>query len=336
VRSQLKKEFNHKRFGMTTWLHHIYLYAETESMKDLELCPDGINSEVWSIKAMRDVQALLESNVFNLGRFWGTSIVIPSRKTLDELSQSGLKTVIRRACSAPSGLDPLSHRTDRTDRTAAPHAHARASVSLAAQVADMAPTLYAGAQSWFTGVIKPILVAGEGGEAMPAATASITADFDQCMDWLDAMHYLAPIDDDSAGILMLRRLHTAGADIDGTKITPDTPLRACTCRNYVHYAWCQHVMAYCLLKKIIKGWPARINPTPTASGRKRGRIANSKKGGALGKGADGLGARGRKRARAQSRPGYQGRKGTRGASAGGAGGGSLVADSDGDCDESDS
>lgn len=155
--------------------------------------------------------------------------------------------------------------------------------------------LYTARDAWFTEVYLRLVTStqpdddGQVGE-MPETLLEISQNFDLLMDWLSAFHILKPITDSAHVELTVSRLKQARAEVNEDVLCTES-VHACNCRDAVHYSWCSHAMAYCLMTKIIKRYPRHIDPTPTASGRKRGRIAGAKPGGARHKGAAGLGAK---------------------------------------------
>jgi hypothetical protein len=166
-----------------------------------------------------------------------------------------------------------------------------------AQASAIKAQLYSAPDAWFTHVYVPLVQVfqpdqyGNVPADVPEHLAQIADDFDQLMDWLAAFHIMKPIIDKSEVRLAVNRLRQAGADVDlGLVDTGAAHIHACNCRDAVHFAWCSHAMAHCLLKKIIRKYPPHIDPTPTASGpgNKHGCIAQATPGSALS--ADEVGA----------------------------------------------
>jgi hypothetical protein len=194
---------------------------------------------------------------------------------------------------------------------------------------DIKHQLFFADNAWFTHVYVPLVSSvqpdaeGHAGQ-MPEGLLEISQDFDKLMDWLSAFHILKPITESGQVELVKRRLKQARAVVNDDIFCTES-VHACNCSDAVHYSWCSHAMAYCLLKKIIKGYPRHIDPTPTASRNKRGRMAAAKPGGALHKGAGGLGAKKRKRS-SKARGEGRGRIAGRGR---GRGGGVQSRDDDG-------
>lgn len=59
-------------------------------------------------------------------------------------------------------------------------------------------------------------------------------------------------------------------------------LVSCDCTNYLHYAWCYHACSIAMSRGIITSYPKNMDPRPCFAGKKRGRPAMARKGGALG------------------------------------------------------
>jgi len=61
----------------------------------------------------------------------------------------------------------------------------------------------------------------------------------------------------------------------------NNPICMCNCHDAAQNAWCDHMMAHCLAKKIIPRYPRHIDPTPTAKGNEGGCHRHTQPGHAL-------------------------------------------------------
>ena len=128
--------------------------------------------------------------------------------------------------------------------------------------------------------------------------------FDELIDYSSAFHALTPITDavftarlaerlvrsgmvlDLCSILCDGQAHGTSGDIEASSFDlgklAKYGFRSCTCKTFTHYLWCIHSCGDAKLRKLIKSWPATLDPTRLGD-RRTGAIPNAVRGGALGR-----------------------------------------------------
>ena len=128
--------------------------------------------------------------------------------------------------------------------------------------------------------------------------------FDELIDYSSAFHALTPITNavftarlaerlvrsgmvlDLCSILCDGQAHGTSGDIEASSFDlgklAKYGFRSCTCKTFPHYLWCIHSCGDAKLRKLIKSWPATLDPTRLGD-RRTGAIPNAVRGGALGR-----------------------------------------------------
>jgi hypothetical protein len=101
--------------------------------------------------------------------------------------------------------------------------------------------------------------------------------FDTAVGWCKAFHILEPLLDTVAVGLLCDRLEHVGCSPDKEKILDGIKevdihscLVSCSCNMYMHYATCRHSVAWAYKHKLLKSYPANLDPTKMQE-TKRGR-----------------------------------------------------------------
>jgi hypothetical protein len=117
--------------------------------------------------------------------------------------------------------------------------------------------------------------------------------FHQISNWNNTFHIVRPIVPDNGGPIEKRVRHYVDwlkresgfpmLEVDEILSKVRKGLVSCTCRDYLHYIFCNH--SYLILKKrqIFLGYPERLDPFPVNRNRGAGRPRNIARGGALDK-----------------------------------------------------
>ena len=111
---------------------------------------------------------------------------------------------------------------------------------------------------------------------------SESMDFDTAIDWMTSFYLFTPIQAGEYLDHLHARLASTGMnvmsleDIQGLE---SAGLMSCSCKTWLHYAWCRHSAADAFRKGILKSFPRNMDPNLPRK-RKIGRPISAKPGGA--------------------------------------------------------
>ena len=114
--------------------------------------------------------------------------------------------------------------------------------------------------------------------------------FEDIVDWYQSFHIIRPINTaDPSGASRVKDLHNM-LSYNGFQVIPlkelllrnrTNGLVMCDCGTYLHYAWCQHVMAIAYKRGIITSFQVGALDPSVHTKKQIGQTKKAQKGGAL-------------------------------------------------------